>query len=402
MRFLVNILLLISLGCNAQNALVLNGAYIVMNGGTFSNNIQLVINQSQATGITRNSGHIISESQYNYVNWTTNATGNYIFPFGYSISDYLPVSINKTSGGNTELKISTWGTGPDNMPFADSSSVAACTNMNSIYGGSATTSVIDRWWDIVNSNSLTADITFSYRGAENTTSNPTSAINSQRWNGDQWLWPSGTAAGVTSGVGTLAVFGQTTFSPFILVNSGAPLPIDLISFLGNCNEGNIELKWQTAHEENSNYFTIERSADGLNWNETNKTEAVHNSNVTSYYSLIDEEINRDNDIIYYRLRETDVDGTSKTFPPIAVQSCTSIANTIVYPNPFTNIINVEFTSESTYQFIIRSVDGKEILNKTSSGIAIQIDPDFAASGVYILTIINTKDNTTTIKRIIKQ
>jgi len=54
--------------CSAQNyALILDGGYTVLNGGTSSRPVYLVVDQSSTLGIVRYSGHIISEGQYNYI-----------------------------------------------------------------------------------------------------------------------------------------------------------------------------------------------------------------------------------------------------------------------------------------------------------------------------------------------
>jgi hypothetical protein len=64
-----------------NNSIVLNGAYINLNGGTSSVPIYMVVNQTSSTGISRTAGHIICESQYNRVKWMMGTgTGNYIDP----------------------------------------------------------------------------------------------------------------------------------------------------------------------------------------------------------------------------------------------------------------------------------------------------------------------------------
>ncbi|MBI2280540.1 MAG: hypothetical protein HYU68_07600, partial [Bacteroidetes bacterium] len=98
------VLLLLTFNSYSQNnSLVLNGAYIVLDGGSVTNNISLVIDQPNPLGIFRlpAGGHIHSENQYNYVKWITAAsTGNYLFPFGIggNSADYIPFTFNKTAG----------------------------------------------------------------------------------------------------------------------------------------------------------------------------------------------------------------------------------------------------------------------------------------------------------------
>ena len=45
------------------------------------------------------------------------------------------------------------------------------------------------------------------------------------------------------------------------------LPIELISFTGTLADGQVELAWATAAEINNDYFTIERSTNGMTFTE---------------------------------------------------------------------------------------------------------------------------------------
>ena len=203
-----------------NNSIILDGAYIVLDGGTATNNIFVVVDQPSPSGIERlpSGGHIHSENQYNLVKWLSGTTtGSYSFPFGVggNSTDYIPFTFNKTAG-NSSISTSTWTTNQQNMPHPEATNIGAVTNMNGV-----TDSVeyaIDRFWDI-QATGATADLTFSYRGSENTTSTPTSLIKAQHWNGTNWDTPVGPGiAGVTTGVGTTGPFlAQNTFSPWVLI-----------------------------------------------------------------------------------------------------------------------------------------------------------------------------------------
>lgn len=388
-----------------NNSLVINGAYLVMNGGTFTTNIQLVINQGNQNGIVRNSGHIITESQYNYIRWKTGATvGNYVFPTGYTTTDYLPVTLNKTTTTAADVRVSTWGTPTNNLAFADSSAVAACTNMNSIYGGTAITSVVDRWWDIVSPDALTADVTFNYRGVENTTTNPAAILNAQRWNGGQWLLPQGAAPGATTGIGALTVNAVSAFSPFVLVNSGGILPIELISFTGKCENNSVHLNWTTITESNNDFFTIEKSTDAINWEVIETKQGSGNSTQLINYSYTDENSFRNTDLVYYRLKQTDYNGRYEYFNPISVSNCASEMELVVYPNPASDVLYIK-TEETNniYNALMYSADGKLIFEeKLSSQQTNAVNIADLASGVYTLILLNETTTNKTVKKIIVQ
>lgn len=215
--------LFFSLSAASQNnMLVINGAYLNMNGGQSASPIYLVVNQSSTSGIVRNSGHIHSEGQYNIVKWNSGTgTGNYVFPFGVAgnASDYIPFTFKKTTSGNTTIGVSTWATNQQNMPHPAAGNVAAVNAMKGITD--SVKSAIDRFWDIQSPSPVTADLTFSYRGIENTTLSPADTFKTQHWNGTSWDSQAGPGnKGVIAGIGTVGpVTGRTTFSPWVLTRA---------------------------------------------------------------------------------------------------------------------------------------------------------------------------------------
>ena len=99
-------------------------------------------------------------------------------------------------------------------------------------------------------------------------------------------------------------------------SSGNALPIELVSFTGSYDGTNIQIDWSVASQINNDYYTIEKSTDFMDWEELAVLEGAGNSNQLMDYRVYDER-----PIIghnYYRLTQTDYDGMSETFHPIAV------------------------------------------------------------------------------------
>jgi len=341
-----------------NNALVLNGAYVTMNGGTSSTSLFLVVNQSNIAGISRNSGHIISENQYNYIRWIAGTgTGNYVYPFGYSTTDYLPVTLNKTTAGSSTIDASTWGTDNKNLPHAgvsDGGTLAAPYKMKGV--GDSISSVIDRWWDFYPSAPITANITFSYRGVENaTTTNTGDNLDMQHWNGTKWDTPfPGSTTGVTSGVGTISVTGVTSFSPMVVIHRSGPLPVTISKFNTTCVDGGVKIAWTTSSENNSDYFKLERSEDGATFESVATVRAAGKSTTPKDYEFIDTHSTNAN---YYRLSEKDFNGTSSYNRTIFSQCEFSDELSVhVYPNPVADILNYEIFSFNKENIFIEIYD----------------------------------------------
>ena len=96
-----------------------------------------------------------------------------------------------------------------------------------------------------------------------------------------------------------------------------PYPIELETFQSVCNNSyEVELKWETATEMNNDYFTIEKSRDGINYFSIGKLPGAGNSSVSQHYSYVDRDPIAG--VSYYRIKQTDFNGETQTFSPIAV------------------------------------------------------------------------------------
>jgi|SaaInlV_165m_DNA_1040744.scaffolds.fasta_scaffold01237_16 hypothetical protein len=102
----------------------------------------------------------------------------------------------------------------------------------------------------------------------------------------------------------------------------APLPIDLVFFNGELIIGTSGrqglLKWVTATEINNDYYNIERSIDGYNWETIHTLSGAGNSIMTKSYKYIDVSIKRG--VNYYKLTQFDFNGLSKTFDIITINN----------------------------------------------------------------------------------
>lgn len=90
------------------------------------------------------------------------------------------------------------------------------------------------------------------------------------------------------------------------------LPVELADFDGKKMEGANVLHWETANENNSSYFTLERSVDMKTWEVIDMEAAAGFSQAKITYSFVDFSY-RDGIINYYRLSQTDIDGSTEVF-----------------------------------------------------------------------------------------
>ena len=108
--------------------------------------------------------------------------------------------------------------------------------------------------------------------------------------------------------------GFSSICPYVL--DIGPLAVELIEFEGNYFNGNIDLKWITASETNSHYFTIYRSDGFSNYKPIGKVNAAGYSNSIKEYCFKDDKPLEG--MSYYKLVETDFNGYNTEYNIINV------------------------------------------------------------------------------------
>ena len=108
--------------------------------------------------------------------------------------------------------------------------------------------------------------------------------------------------------------GFSSICPYIL-NIG-PLAVELIEFEGNYFNDSVHIKWITASETNSHYFTIYRSDSFTNYKPIGKINAAgYSNNVIEYCFKDDKPLEG---MSYYKLTETDLNGYETEYNVISV------------------------------------------------------------------------------------
>jgi hypothetical protein len=116
------------------------------------------------------------------------------------------------------------------------------------------------------------------------------------------------------------------------------LPVDLLEFRAKEENHQVILSWSTASEKNNSYFTLERSVDGHKFEFVATVEGKGNTNLRTDYSFTDASPYSGRS--YYRLSQTDYDGTKKYFPIVKVDVGEMAPTMRVYPNPSNGLFHV--------------------------------------------------------------
>lgn len=201
-----------------------------------------------------------------------------------------------------------------------------------------------------------------------------------------------------AGVTGFGLTGMTSFSSFghhTTTAGGVALPVELLylSAYGVQNEF-IKVDWATATEINNEGFELQRSNDGLNFENITFVNGAGNSTQVINYSFDDYEVNQ-NITYYYRLKQIDFNGDFE-YSNIVNASLRGSENISfnVYPNPNSNSndLNLDIYSVDNTQALIQMYDmlGKIVYTQNISLTAglnkTILNKDFLSSGKYFITI----------------
>jgi hypothetical protein len=163
--------------------------------------------------------------------------------------------------------------------------------------------------------------------------------------------------------------------------------IDVISiqsslFNVELKDDEVQFSWSTRTENDNDYFTIEKSQDGISYESFEIIDAKGNSASIVNYSTID--ASPFNGVSYYRLLQTDINGRSKS---IETKSINYKKNrTICYPNPFNNSISIESLELRSNDIYIFNSFGINITSTvticTQSDFKSNLDFNQLPSGLY--------------------
>jgi hypothetical protein len=336
-----------------------------------------ILNTTTASYLNfRDDGTATGMSNTSYVDGPVRKTGNDAFTF--------PVGDN---GFYRPISISAPGTATTTYFF-----IGQYFNTPQAFGGPSTwdptfwTVSACEYWTLDRNTGTTANVnvTLSWNdavcGGPGYITNPAD-LRVTRWNGTAWVNHGNGGVTGNSSSGTIATSGVVTaFSPFTLASLTRlnPLPVELKKFWAIDGEATVTLKWITASELNNENFTIQRSQNGIDFEDIGTLQGAGTKTEETFYTFIDE--SPKGGLSYYRLKQKDFNGEIN-YPNGGILSLTRKGEGLVfnvYPNPAGD--EVVTLSQKSNIVILNSLD--QIVGTAQE--VDKIDVSSLPSGVYII------------------
>lgn len=354
-----------TIGGTGTFLLQVNGTMTLTNGilYTNSNDILEFMSGSAVTGA----------SSLSHVDGPVTKIGvtSFTFPVG-SGNVYAPISMS-TPASNSEYTAEYFPT--------------AYSNTTSLQSGLDHISNVEHWiLDRVSGSNV--NVTLSFATARSGVVNNLTDLRVAKWDGSQWLnLGNGGTTGNTSAGTVVNSTAITTFSPFTLGSSTTfnPLPVNLLSFNAKILDKIVTINWSTANEINNDFFTVEKSIDGIHWSTLTIVNASENSDVINNYACIDQSPVAG--VQFYRLIQTDLNGQSKKYDKVFVNFETVKPTILAYPNPCADWLSIELNPGELSSINVLNSFGQIVMSEESSEKAqLKLDLSSLSSGIYHLEL----------------
>ncbi len=230
-------------------------------------------------------------------------------------------------------------------------------------------------WLSANDNGLTSSLSSAQVWARATA--PIAGANWARIGNTQ----NGTGRSVTGAVPTGASYAFFTAS-----TAAAPLPVTLTAFTALAEgPAAARLNWTTASEFDNASFTVERSTNGLSFTAIGTIPGAGTSLTPRQYTLLDGQLPASATLLYYRLRQLDLDGTAHLSAVVTLAVSTTKVQFAAYPNPAHSQVMVVGAPARATVALIDAV-GRLVLQATAdeSGTTRLRLPDGLATGAYFI------------------
>jgi hypothetical protein len=215
------------------------------------------------------------------------------------------------------------------------------------------------------------------------------------WDGTQWIDLSGGATATGNSENSIlngTIPAGSTITAIGIGSISAVLPVQFSSFTVSSRNCEADLKWSTATELNNAFFTVERSTDGVSFSSLGQVTGAGNSTTVRSYTYTDKDPIPGNN--FYRIRQTDFDGRSKTTEIQRLQTdCGKEVAIKVYPTISSSVVTVILPETfRNAKVLLFDISGRNVpVYITKSSLKYEIPIHSVPSGKYILQVSKDRE-----------
>lgn len=203
----------------------------------------------------------------------------------------------------------------------------------------------------------------------------------------------------TNPAGFCASFSKNAVTVNITASA---VPVTFLGLTARKSGSKVILDWRTASEQNSAYFNVQRADNSNDFNgQIGRVTAAGNSSTIRQYSFTD--VLPLQDWNYYRIEQVDLTSDKTYSNTVAVNFSKSGNLVLVYPNPATTQLNIEYSSETNGSLNLQIIDGKGAIvlarniNVSRGRTITNLNVSNLSAGVYMLRYTEPGGNSSSVK-----
>ena len=177
------------------------------------------------------------------------------------------------------------------------------------------------------------------------------------------------------------------------------LPLTITNFTASLQGADAQLQWEAPTPDNSSYFDVESSRDGVVWQDIGMVVAAGDGSATNTYRFTDVNAAAGNN--YYRIKEVDAQGDAIYSPVTGVYVGGNVSATLssarFFPNPLKDRLYIINNGATIQSVAVSNTAGKEVLLSNSPALGNGIDMSSLPAGIYFVTIRYASGQPQTVK-----
>lgn len=168
------------------------------------------------------------------------------------------------------------------------------------------------------------------------------------------------------------------------------LPVNFTGFYINKSAQDVQLTWSTDKEIENSHFDVERSFNGIDWKKIAVVFGTGTTNSSNQYSYNDKSVS--NAVIYYRLRQVDVNGRFIYSSIKTIRLNESIPTLKIYGSDKTVVIDLNSSVSNNLAVSILTSNGqlvkRQSFNNPSYKVTLQVQN--VPTGTYVIQVSDGK------------
>ena len=196
--------------------------------------------------------------------------------------------------------------------------------------------------------------------------------------------------------------GDQVINSNLAIAENTNLPVSLLYFRGVVRNGKALLTWAAATETDSKHYTIEKSTNGTSFKPIAEVASKNRNNAS--YTFTDETFAG---TAFYRLTQTDNNGTLSIFNIVRLKTADQINNTLIVASHagYNRLIFTNDGAPQRVQLKVVSLNGKTIYaanNFANTGTNVFTLPTTLGTGIVVASVLTADGKLSSKKALLHQ